>query len=301
MARRGSGRDLNLYKLHQRPAGDRPLPAFVRVYHPPMIAERSIDVAGRTIRYLDAGGGWPVVLLHAFPLASDMWRPQLERVPQGWRFLAPDLRGFGPAAKRPATSLRDMAEDVLGWLDALRIDEATIGGSSMGGYVTLALYGLAPDRFSAMVLANTRATADTDEGRAARDKMSALVRASGPSAVADQMIPKLIGETSRTSRPHLPPLLRRLIEANTTDGIDGAIQAMKERPDSMYLLPRVGRPALVIAGEQDSIIPHTESEAMQRLLPRSHLVTIPGAGHLSNLEAPDQFSEALADFLRSHI
>src|SRR5688572_23649582 len=130
MARRGSGRDLNVYELHQKPARARPLPAFVRVYHPPMIAERSIDVAGRTIRYLDAGGGWPVVLLHAFPLASDMWRPQLERVPQGWRFLAPDLRGFGPAAKRPATSLRDMAEDVLGWLDALRIDEATIGGSS---------------------------------------------------------------------------------------------------------------------------------------------------------------------------
>jgi 3-oxoadipate enol-lactonase len=266
-----------------------------------MIAERTIDVARRIVRYLEAGAGWPVVLLHAFPLAADMWRPQLERLPEGWRFLAPDLRGFGPAARDAARTMRDMVDDALAWMDALRIDEATIGGASMGGYVTFALYAAAPDRFTGLVLANTKATADTDEARAGRDKMSALVRAGGPRAVADQMIPKLLGDTSRASRPHLPPLLRRLIEGNSADGIDGAIQAMKERPDSTYLLSRISRPVLILSGAEDVLIPNSESESMQRQLPRANHVSFTTAGHLSNLEVPDEFSGALHDFLRAHL
>jgi 3-oxoadipate enol-lactonase len=230
-----------------------------------------------------------------------MWRPQLEDAPEGWRMLAPDLRGFGPASKHAAATLGDMARDVIAWLDALRIARAAIGGLSMGGYVTFALFRLAPDRFTAIVLANTKASVDTPEGRDGRDRMSALVRAGGPSAVAEQMIPKLLGETSRASRPHLAPLLRKLTEANPADGIDGAIQAMKERPDSTDLLPRMGYPALVIAGEEDALIPMTESEAMHRLLPRSQLVTLRQSGHLSNLETPAEFSAALWDFLRANI
>jgi pimeloyl-ACP methyl ester carboxylesterase len=266
-----------------------------------MVAERSIAIGHGTVRYLEAGAGWPVVLLHAFPLASDMWRPQLERAPDGWRLLAPDLRGFGPAAGAPAASLADMAEDVVRWLDALRIDTATIGGASMGGYVTFALFRQAPERFDAVVLANTRPGADSAEGRAAREKMRQLVRNSGPPAVADQMIPKLLGETSRVSRPDLAPVVRRLIEGNTADGIGGALQAMMERPDSTDLLPRIGRPALIVTGDEDTLIPVAEGDAMQRMLPRSQLVVLRRAGHLSNLEAPAEFSEALENFLRAHL
>jgi 3-oxoadipate enol-lactonase len=260
-----------------------------------------VEVAGRTIRYLEAGAGWPLVLLHAFPLCADMWRPQFEHVPDGWRLLAPDLRGFGPAAADAAQTLDDMAKDVLGWMDALHIDHATIGGLSMGGYVIFALFRIAPERVSGLILANTRAGADTPEGRAAREKMSQLVRAEGPSAVADQMLPKLLGETSQRSRPDLPPLVRRLIEANTVDGIDGAIRAMMKRPDSTPMLPDMGRPALVIAGDEDTLIPLADGETMQRLLPRCQLVTLPRAGHLSNLEAPADFSNAVLNFLHENL
>jgi 3-oxoadipate enol-lactonase len=270
-------------------------------YHRAMIDEHSIDVLGRRLRYLEAGAGWPAVLLHAFPLSADMWRPQLEDVPEGWRLLAPDLRGFGPAAQDAATTLDDMVDDLLGWLDGLRIDEAVIGGLSMGGYVTFTLFRRAPERFSAMILANTRAGADSAEARANREKMSALVRASGPPAVASDMLPKLLGRTSHTSRPQLQPLVRRLIETNTTAGIDGAIHAMKDRPDSTPLLPTVGRPVLIVAGDEDVLTPVAEAEGMHRLLPRSQLVTLSTAGHLSNLETPADFSEVLDNFLRANI
>ena len=269
-------------------------------YHHSMVFERFADVGGRQVRYLEAGSGKPVVLLHAFPLSADMWRPQLEHVPDGWRMLAPDLRGFGPKAPDAARRLDEMAGDVAGWLGVIHVDRAVIGGLSMGGYVTLALFRASPERFTALILANTKATADTAEGRAGRDKMSALLGERGASAVADQMLPKLLGETSRRSRPDLEPLVRRLIESNPVDGIDGAIQAMKNRPDSTAMLTTIDRPALVITAAEDSLIPVSEAELMHRLLPTSRLVTIPGAGHLSNLEAPEAFSAAVADFLRAN-
>jgi pimeloyl-ACP methyl ester carboxylesterase len=267
-----------------------------------MERESFAEVNGRRQRYLEAGSGWPLILLHAFPLNADLWRPQLERVTRGWRFLAPDLRGFGPGAVPPASSsMEAIAADVVAFMDALEIDRAVIGGLSMGGYVTMALYRAAPERFTGMVLANTKAAADSVEGRAAREKMAALVEREGPSAVADQMLPKLLGVTSQRARPHLTTLVRRLIESNTANGIAGAIHAIKERPDSMLTLERSAVPGLVITGEEDAIIPVSESEAMARALPRAQLVVLPAAGHLSNFEVPDDFSEALSTFLRANL
>ena len=144
-----------------------------------MIRDVRISINGRPTRYLEAGAGWPVILLHAFPLNADMWRPQLERVPAGWRMIAPDFRGFGPVAESPhcasllesrapgsesasssiprMLTVDDFAEDVDAFMDALEIEQAVIGGLSMGGYVAFALCRRFPERFTRMVLADTRA------------------------------------------------------------------------------------------------------------------------------------------------
>ena len=267
-----------------------------------MEREGYVEVDGRRQRYLEAGSGWPLILLHAFPLTADLWRPQLERVPRGWRFLAPDLRGFGPAgAISPPASVDDMAAGVSGFLDALEIEKAVIGGLSMGGYVTMALYRKAPERFTAMVLANTRAGADSPEGRSGRDRMAQLVNGQGPSAVADEMLPKLLGATTRRARPHLERLVRGLIESNSAAGIAGALTALRDRPDSMATLERSAVPALVVTAEEDAIIPVSESEAMARAIPRPQLVVLSAAGHLSSLEVPDDFSETLSNFLQANL
>jgi pimeloyl-ACP methyl ester carboxylesterase len=257
------------------------------------------------MRYLEAGSGWPVVLLHAFPFSADMWRPELERVPEGWRFIAPDFRGFGPepapAAAETAPTLDVLAGDIAGMLDELQIDRAVIGGLSMGGYVTFALFRQAPQRFAGMILADTRPQPDTPEGREGRRKMIELAYARGAAGVADAMLPRLLGATTRTKRPALAPLVREMIEGQRVEGIVAALEAMMARPDSTPDLERIAVPALLIVGSEDELTPTSDAELMQNHIPRSRLVVLPEAGHLSSFEAPDGFTLALADFLASNL
>lgn len=266
------------------------------------------DLGGRRMSWLQTGQGRPVVLLHAFPLGAEMWRPQLEAVPHGWMLIAPDLPGFGdsrpepaqsgparPDPAAPATSVDDHADAVLALMRHLNIEQAVIGGLSMGGYVTFAIHRKASQRFSAMVLADTRADADTAEVRATREKMQAAVRAQGASAAADAMVPKLIG--ARASDPARSAPVRDLILRNEPRGILEAIDALKARPDSTPTLARITCPTLVIVGEEDEVTPIPLSETIARQVPHAELVVIPAAAHLSNAEQPQAFNRALWTFL----
>lgn len=266
----------------------------------------------RSTRYLESPaamgeevvrGMRTLILIHAFPLSADMWLPQLAKVPQGWRFIAPDIRGFrgaGPAFEDAAlagATMDDYADDVLALMDHLDLDRAAITGLSMGGYVAMAVAAKAPQRVSHLVLADTRMTADTPEGRAARDKMKADVERSGPRAVADAMLPKLVGETSKAEQPDLADAVRHLIEVNRAEGIVGGIDALKSRPDRTDMLSRFASPTLVICGREDVLTPPADSEAMARTIPGARLVMIERAGHLSNLEQSAAFTAALQAFL----
>ena len=238
-----------------------------------------------------------VVLLHAFPLNAALWRPQIDRAPTGWRFVTPDFPGFGRSSLPPARSMEEMARAVLHGLDEQGISRAVIGGLSMGGYVAMALYRLAPERFSGLILADTRATADSDQQRDARTKMIATVREHGAAAVADEMLPKLLGATSQARRPELAARVRTMIEGNAREAIAGAAEAMMGRQDSRPLMAQVAVPTLIVCGREDVLTPPADSEWLHQAIRGSRLHLLDEAGHLSNLEAPDQFSFALNAFL----
>jgi pimeloyl-ACP methyl ester carboxylesterase len=246
-------------------------------------------LAERSVRYLEAGEGPPIVLLHAFPLSAEQWLPQLLRVPPGWRVVAPDQRGFrgsGPAFEDPGVegvTMEGYATDVLALMDHLDIQRAVVAGLSMGGYVAFAMLRLAAARVAGLVLANTRASTDSAEGRASRDRLIALVRQDGPVAIAREMLPKLLGETTRREQPDLVEAIDRLIRMNSADGLAAALAAMRDRPDSTSLLPTIACPTTIITGDEDTAVPAAESEAMHRLIPGSRLVVLPKVGHLSNL------------------
>jgi pimeloyl-ACP methyl ester carboxylesterase len=269
-----------------------------------MVEERYANVAGRKVRYLAGGAGWPLVLIHGFPLNADQWRPQLEDPAEGWQYIAPDLRGFGrgasPSTGDPVT-MDDYAGDVEELLNALEIDRAVIGGLSMGGYVTFALFRRAPERFSGMLLADTRSQPDTPEGRQSRRALSELVQKEGAVAVADQMLPKLLGTTTHQERPSLVRDVRRMITGADPGAIQAAIHALMTRPDSTPDLARISTPTLVAAGEEDVITPESDAAFLHQSIARSRLVVLSGAGHLSNLENPEGFSRALHDFLASNL
>lgn len=257
----------------------------------------------RTVRYHEAGSGRTCLLLHAFPLSADQWLPQLHRVPPGWRFVAPDIRGFrgmGQAYQDVGLDEATMAShaaDVLQLMSHLDVDRAVVCGLSMGGYVTLAVARAAASRLDGVVLADTRAGADDEKGRAGRDAMIAEVREHGVTAVAEAMVPKLLGETSQREQPDLMDAIRTIILRNTPEAVISGLGAMKTRPDSKSLLAALTCPALVICGTEDVLTPPAESEAMVAALPDAQLVMLPGVGHLSNLEAPVVFNQALSDFL----
>jgi 3-oxoadipate enol-lactonase len=257
----------------------------------------------RSLRYFESGEGRTLLLLHAFPLSADQWLPQLHRVPPGWRFIAPDLRGFrgvGPAFEDPGLhdlSIDDYADDVLALATHLDLERLVVCGVSMGGYVALAVRRRAGDRVIGLVLSNTKSGADSAEARAGRDKTIDLARREGPEAIARDMVPRLLGATSRRQQPDLEDAVRRLIVVNSTDAIVTALGALKSRPDSTPMLPDIACPALVITGDEDVIIPVTEAEAMDRALPRSTLNVMPRIGHLSNLEDPVGWNRALGEWL----
>ena len=271
------------------------------------IARHTVDLDGRTLAWREAGAGWPVVLLHAFPLSSRMWDPQLARVPGGYRFIAPDLRGFGrsdlarPGSMPSPMSVDAYARDVGALMDGLELDSAVVVGLSLGGYVAFAMYRQLSARFAGLVLADTRAEADTPQGRDGRLHLRRDLRAQGPPAVADQMIPALLSERARGDQADLVADVRAMIEENDAAGIDAGISALMDRPDSTPDLPAIACATLILVGERDTVTPRHSAEGMQSAIPRATLVVVPGAGHLSNLEQPDVFSTAVADFLAAHL
>jgi pimeloyl-ACP methyl ester carboxylesterase len=250
-----------------------------------------------------------------------MWRPQLDRVPPGWRFLAPDLRGFGETSietdvgavnddsrdprdssdsldpRDPRLAVDAYAGDLLGFLDALSIDRCVFAGLSLGGYIAFALFRLAPARIRGLVLADTRAEADTPDGRRGRQALLALLEDKGVSAVADDLLPKLLGTTTKRERPACEREARRLIESNNARAISAAIHALMSRPDSTPDLSRIECPTLVMVGDEDTITARPAAELMHGAIDGSELAVLPRAGHLSNLELPDEFSSTLAGFL----
>ena len=259
-----------------------------------------IALVGDTeIAFDDIGSGFPVVFIHGFPLNRTMWEPQVTALVAEFRCITIDMRGFGGSAAVPPYSMDRYADDVAAILDALGIARAVIVGLSMGGYVAFAMWRRHRKRIRGLVLADTRAVADTEDAIERRRDMIAAAESQGATAIANAQIAGLVGRTTRDKRPDIYDATHRMIAQTSVAGIVGALEALIERPDSTPTLSTIDVPTLIIVGDEDVITPPKEARKLQDAIPRSRLEVLKGAGHLSNVERPAAFNTVMTEFLGS--
>jgi pimeloyl-ACP methyl ester carboxylesterase len=227
-----------------------------------------------------------------------MWREQVEALSSDHRVITPDLRGHGEttATNEPAT-MEMMAADVNALLAELGVARAVVGGLSMGGYVAFAFYELFPQRVESLILADTRAQSDTEEARRTREETAERALNEGMQAIADAMLPKLLAPTTLKQKPEIVARVREMILANKPVGAAAALRGMALRKDQTALLSRIVVPTLILVGNDDVLTPPGDSEVMHDGIRGALLEIIQGAGHLSNIEQPAQFNQALVSFL----
>lgn len=262
--------------------------------HPIRVSADGVDLAVEV-----RGEGDPILFVHGFPLDHTLWRHQMATL-SGWRRIAPDLRGCGGSGVPDrGYSMARYAQDLLELLDHLRVKRTVVCGLSMGGYVTFELLRRAPERVRGLILSDTRAEADSAEGRRGRDEMIELARRQGAAAVAERMIPKLLSPTTLQAQPEVADHVRRMILGTPLPGLVGALEAMRERPDSTATLRAVNAPTLVLVGAEDALTPPAAARTLAAAVPGAQLTLIPGAGHLPPLEQALVTSRVISEFLQA--
>ena len=259
-----------------------------------------------TIRSSDAqlyyeviGDGPSVVLLHPFPLNHNFWAAIAAQLSSRYRLIIPDLRGHGESelGDGPAT-MQKLADDLARICREEKTGKARFVGVSIGGYVLFEFWRRYREQVAALVLANTRAGAETPESKVTRLQAADRVLHEGTAGFIEEMLWKLLSQTTRTNRPDIVDSARRMMQAMSPEDVAGAQRGMAERPDSVATLATINVPALIIAGEEDSV-PRSEFELMRQSIAGSELRVISGAGHYAALEKPEEFAGLLRDAVAS--
>jgi 3-oxoadipate enol-lactonase len=229
-----------------------------------------------------------IVFLHAFPYSPEMWKPQQELLSHH-NVMVPNLLGFESFDEAARSVLKEV--DLAGWQEVLFV------GISMGGYTMFRLWEKAPERFAGMVLACTRAIPDSEEAKRARKKQADRLASEGVNWLPDALFPTHFSETTLKTRAEVLEEAKAMILLNQAEPIINTLTALANRPDSRPLLPTINVPTLVIAGEEDKLVPLAETKEIAEVIPNARLELIPGAGHLANLENPEHFNDVLLTFI----
>ncbi|MEP6991578.1 MAG: alpha/beta fold hydrolase [bacterium] len=253
------------------------------------------------LEYDEAGGGIPFLLIHGWPHGGALWSAQLSGLSTQARCIAPDLRGFGGSSVQPPWSVDQFADDLAALLAMLGIERAVVCGLSMGGYVALAMLRRHRHLLRGLILASTRATADSPEMRERRQRLIAFVREHGVEALAARQVKAMVGATTFESRPDVVESLRQLMASAPADGVIGGLEAMMHRPDATPLLRGIDIPTMVVGGIEDIFTPPGELRALADAIPNCRLELIVGSGHACCFEMPAAFNHVVGEFLASVI
>jgi pimeloyl-ACP methyl ester carboxylesterase len=250
------------------------------------------------ISYQILGLGPPVILLHAFPADRGLWLPAAQALLSRYRVILPDLRGHGDSelGEGPAT-MEKHAADIARVMDDAEVRGAALAGISIGGYAIFEFWRRYRSRVSALVLCNTKAPADTAEARTGRLRSAEDVLERGTEPFFESMVPKLMGQSTRNTRPDLVAGALAMMRKMSPQDVAMVQRGMAERPDSVPTLKTIAVPTLIISGEEDVLTGAPEAELMRQNITGSQLKMIPRAGHYSPWEQPEQVGGLLRQFL----
>jgi len=258
-----------------------------------------ISLKGVTICCDDFGkSDIPVIFIHGFPFDKSSWHPQMDFLKHTHRVLAYDIRGFGKStAGKENVSISLFADDLIELMDVLEIRKAVACGLSMGGYILLNAVNRYPDRFEAIILSDTQCIADTPEGKAKRYKTIDQIQSEGLALFTAAFVKNIFTPDSLDNKKALVERVKNVILSTSPFTIMGTLKALAQRPNMCSSLNEILIPVLILCGGEDNITPMTQSEFLNRKIVNSELYEINNAGHLSNLEQPDQFNSFLAPFI----
>ncbi|WP_076792113.1 alpha/beta fold hydrolase [Chlorobium sp. KB01] len=235
-----------------------------------------------------------LLLLHAFPLSAAMWQPQIDALGEtGFTVVAPNAYGIEGSEEKEGWNFTDYAHELAALLDSLGIERVTVAGLSMGGYQAFEFYRLYPDKITSLVLCDTRAEGDAPEARAGREEFIRAVEQKGAHEAAERMIPNFFSPSTYTAKPHLVIDTRTMIEKQSVPVINAAMRAIMTRNDATPMLGAIRCPVLVVVGADDRVTPKATAAAINDRITGSRLLVLPDAGHLSNLEQPEEFTHTL--------
>ncbi len=248
--------------------------------------------------YRDKGAGTPIMLLHGFAEDSTIWDNQIEPLSRSCRLIVPDLPGSGrSSAINPAISMEKLATVVKDLLDDLKIDQCTLIGHSMGGYIALAFAALYPEQLNAFGLFHSTAYPDSEEKKATRRKAIDFIRAHGSAPFIRQSTPNLFSANTREHRPQLIETTIANYSGIAPESLIAYYEAMIARPDRTDVLRQFPRPVLFIIGKDDNVIPLQQSLQQCYLPSISHLHILKNTGHQAMLEDPEKSNQLLRDFI----
>jgi 3-oxoadipate enol-lactonase len=235
-------------------------------------------------------------------MSQAMWASQVQVLQDSYRLVTYDVRGHGLSDVGDGQYMLEFfVEDLIGLLDALKIERAVLCGISMGGYIALRAIERYPGRVRGLVLCDTRCEADSNEAKLKRAAAIKTVKEKGVPAYAEGFLKNAFAAESFQARPQAVELARRIIASTSPLGICGALLALASRTDTTSALAAIGVPTLVLVGEKDVITPLSAAQTLQQGIAHAELHIVPGAGHLSNLENPDFFNDRLRSFLKERV
>ena len=258
-----------------------------------------IKINGVRICYDDMGESEiPIIFIHGFPLNKKSWEPQIEFLKERHRVITYDIRGFGKSELgEEESSIVLFADDLIELMDALQIKKAIVCGLSLGGYILMNAVHRYPKRFEALILSDTQCNADTAETKDKRYQSIEKINAEGTQGYADASVKNLFCKNTFENNTGLVKEIRNTIEITPTASITSTLKALAKRSDACAFLSEISNFTLIICGKEDTITPPEKAEFLNTAIKNSSLVILENAGHLSNVENPDDFNHAIGNFI----